>query len=573
MKIPKTPQRVPATTGPTTTTPTAAQPAKLEPKRTEQKTKSAPSVADVYGADNKTAKLPPQQAASGVQHKPQQGGSEVATLQAQAFGAGVVDDRLRAPWSERAQQIAGAALEHVKAAGLEGDAAVTAAAQLILATPEAKGARISLCIRDLNKPDSSVFTRNPDMALNPASNSKLATASFALGVLGPDHVFETPFKTDAQGNLYVQGCFDPSISSKDLLEVARQIKSSGVDRIDGDIVLDNSRLVGDRTPAHFEEYGDQDWEYLCRPECLSVDRNLLRIEVAPGAQPGQPALASASQSAFELRCAVVTKDAGAQFQVGCDEQDVDGKLIRNTEGQAIVDIWGDIAADYKKGKQLLMKSPDPVASFGDRIAWALAQAGVEFGGTQRSAATPETASTLTVHRSPPLDELLADSIACSNAFDHEMYCLAAASALTKDSVTSVSGAVDQLNSFLADELKLTDFRMENASGIGNANRLSGNDMVDMLANSKADARYGCLLDSLARPGERGTLRTRMLGSDAEGRLRAKTGTLKQAVALSGSAVDVNGSERAFSCLINDYKKGRKGARAVLDALGLVLCAV
>ncbi len=95
-------------------------------------------------------------------------------------------------------------------------------------------------------------------------------------------------------------------------------------------------------------------------------------------------------------------------------------------------------------------------------------------------------------------------------------------------------------------------------------------MVGILSNARVDPQYSCLLESLARPGEAGTLRKRMLGGKAEGRLRAKTGTLKSAVALSGTAIDENGVEHAFSCLINGYKKGRSGARAILDALGTVL---
>lgn len=478
---------------------------------------------------------------------------------------------VHAAWSARAKEMASHAL--AKTSGLTGNAAIAAAVDSLLTMPEAKDARISLCIQDLAPSGSAIKSHQPHLPLNPASNSKLATASFALGVLGPDYVFETSIKQDNTGNLYVVGGFDPSLSAQDLLHMAQQLKAKGFEQIQGDLVLDNSRLVGDRNPAHFEEFGDQDWDYLARPEALSVDKNLVQIEVLPNSQPGLPAQLKASQSAFQLLCNVTTREAGQPFKIGCDEQDVAGVLVRNSNNQAIIDVWGDIAADYNKGKKLVMKSPDPNASFGDRMAWALREAGIQFTGNIRSGETPNDATTLHTHQSKPLGELVKVSVATSNAFDHEMYSLAAASALSPDGKTSIFGAMNQLNHFLEKELHLSDFHMNNASGIGEANLLSGQNMVDLLRNAKANPRYSVLLDSLAQPGERGTLRTRMLNTPAEGRLHAKTGTLKSSVALSGYVRTDQGAERAFSCLINDYKQGRSGARATLDALGIILSSV
>lgn len=106
------------------------------------------------------------------------------------------------------------------AAGKQGDAAVRAALDRLLQAPEVSGARVALAVSELSGA-SSILRRGADRILNPASNSKLVTASFVLSVLGPEFRFQTPWMVDAQGRLHLVGSFDPSITSEALLEAAR----------------------------------------------------------------------------------------------------------------------------------------------------------------------------------------------------------------------------------------------------------------------------------------------------------------------------------------------------------------
>ncbi len=483
---------------------------------------------------------------------------------------GTTTPRIKAPWTARSEEMAATALQ--AAGGKTGDARLAAAMGALLAMPEVKNARVSLHVQRLDGTGTVPFTHNTELPLNPASNSKLATATYALGVLGPDHRFATAVLQDGAGNVYLKGGFDPSLTSGGLLELARALRASGVKEVSGDLCLDNSRLTGNRRPRHFEEFGDEDWDYLANPEALSVDKNLLELTVRPGRRPGDAAGLESPVRCFELRGAVTTVGPGEQFKVGCDEQDVGGALVRNPRGQAVIDVKGTIAADYLKGKSLVMKSPAPVESTADRVAAAFAQAGITLRGNVRVADAPAGAKVLHTHQSAPLKDLVRTSIATSNAFDHEMYCLAASAAQSPDGTTSIASATARMTHFLASVVGLEDFRMDNASGLGDANRLSGGDMVALLRNAKDNPRCAPLLDGLARPGGSGTLKTRMLDSPAEGHLRAKTGTLRNAVALSGTLDD----RLAFSILVNgqgDDALPRTAARAFVDAAGMVLASV
>ena len=528
----------------------------LKPVTTRPTPSAAPAVEVKRGLID-TLKPPPPKAAAPATFSATQG----------------PDTRPRAPWAGRAQLLASRALDAAK--GATGDAAIRKAVEALAADPSIAGAKLSVSVGALNG-GPVIAARGAGDDLNPASNSKLATATFAMAVLGANHRFETPFQLDGAGNLCVVGNFDPSLNPERLLEAAKALKASGVSSVAG-ITLDNSALVGSRTPAHFEEAGDADWDFLAPPEALSVDKNLVWLEVKPGEQAGDAGRIRVDQGAFEIRDGVTTLPAQSEFHLRVDEQDVKGTLVRNAKGQAIIEVTGDIASSYTKGKALKMKSPDPVASFADKLTAALRQAGIEVQGPVVSGKAPADARTVFTSRSAPLQELLKTSIAESNAFDHEMYALAAARAQRKSPTISIDGATAELGKFLQREVGLESFRFDNASGIGNANRLSSDDVLKILRKDAQDPRFRPIFEGLARPGQPGsTLGTRMLGTPAEGSLRAKTGTLGRIVALSGVVGFDGPRPLGFSVLLNGLEKGAPGretGRAFVDAMGIVLATL
>jgi D-alanyl-D-alanine carboxypeptidase/D-alanyl-D-alanine-endopeptidase (penicillin-binding protein 4) len=76
-------------------------------------------------------------------------------------------------------------------------------------------------------------------------------------------------------------------------------------------------------------------------------------------------------------------------------------------------------------------------------------------------------------------------------------------------------------------------------------------------------------DSLPVAGGDGTLATRMKRTPAEGRLRAKTGTLALVNALAGYVTTSRGERLALAALANEHVQPNE-ALAALDALGTLL---
>lgn len=94
-----------------------------------------------------------------------------------------------------------------------------------------------------------VFSSRAARALAPASTEKLAVAFTALRLLGADYRFSTDVMGDGElvgrawrGDLYLVGGGDPTLTLADVEALARDLARSGVRRVSGAVVGDESRF-------------------------------------------------------------------------------------------------------------------------------------------------------------------------------------------------------------------------------------------------------------------------------------------------------------------------------------------
>ncbi|MCL6732565.1 D-alanyl-D-alanine carboxypeptidase/D-alanyl-D-alanine endopeptidase [Streptomyces neyagawaensis] len=111
------------------------------------------------------------------------------------------------------------------------------------------GGNVSGVVLDAES-DSTVWDHNGATALMPASNTKLATATAALTVLGPNHRFKTKV-VYGDGTLTLVGGGDRTLTTADLAAMAKDavagLKAAGLTTVK--VAVDDS-LFSDSTQAH-----------------------------------------------------------------------------------------------------------------------------------------------------------------------------------------------------------------------------------------------------------------------------------------------------------------------------------
>jgi D-alanyl-D-alanine carboxypeptidase len=111
---------------------------------------------------------------------------------------------------------------------------------------------------------------------NPASLMKLVTTTAALDLLGPAFTWRTPLFIEGsvrdgvlQGHVYLQGSGDPKMGVEHLWLLMRRLQGWGIQKIQGDIVLDRSAFaLPPHDPASFD--GEPLRPYNAAPDALLI---------------------------------------------------------------------------------------------------------------------------------------------------------------------------------------------------------------------------------------------------------------------------------------------------------------
>jgi D-alanyl-D-alanine carboxypeptidase/D-alanyl-D-alanine-endopeptidase (penicillin-binding protein 4) len=215
---------------------------------------------------------------------------------------------------------------------------------------------------------------------------------------------------------------------------------------------------------------------------------------------------------------------------------------------------------------------DPAAYFGATLKRLLELRGVKVTGRVRRGAVPERATLVAWSESEALGDVVRRLEKLSNNFMAEQVLKTLGAEIRGAPGTWPKG-VAAVQEYLAGVgIAPGTYLMTNGSGLNDANRFSARQTVTLLEamwrRFPLQAEFVASLPVAARDG---TIRWRMEGTPAAGRLRAKTGTLESVASLSGYVETVVGERLAFAVIVNDHE-GRAGAVRGIDELGAALAA-
>jgi len=413
-----------------------------------------------------------------------------------------------------------------------------------------------------------VFSKDADALMNPASNVKLVTAAASLARLGPEYRFDTEFlvepgPTDRVRTLWVRGKGDPSITTERLHAIASDLAHLGLREV-GDLVLDDTWFDAERLAPGFEQE-ISDRAYTAPTGALSLNANAVGIYLRASAPGGRAVVELEPPSDY---FEVVNQAAGASSRARR------ASVASQWTGSAQrITVRGTVPVS---GEWAVWKRIDnPPLYFGSTFRKVLEMHGIHVRGKVKLGVVPERARLLYVAQSETFDLVLKRMNKFSSNFVAEQL-LKTLGAEVKGAPGTTANGVAVAEEFLEREVGIPrgSYILRNGSGLNDTNRFTPRQLAQLLKvmwdRFPLAPEY---LSSVGIAGKDGTLRYRFEGSEAVGRLRAKTGTLENVSALSGYVQSVGGERFAFSVIVNDHTGRSAPVVQGIDAIGAAVAAV
>jgi len=399
--------------------------------------------------------------------------------------------------------------------------------------------------------------------LNPASNAKVVTAAAALAMLHGDHRYQTTLSGTTKsgavtGNLLLRGHGDPSLETEDLYGLALELRTRGIRRIDGDVVVDQKFHDDQPVPPAFEQKPSE-WATFRAPiSAVAVNENTITLVVKPSHEAGGTAqVAFEPQGFVDFEGTVKTTDAGSDNVI----------LALAPSGQRLAAKVAGTISTTSKVVRYTRRVDDPSLLAGFVFKDALEQVGIKVNG-HVTAGTSKANNVIVVHESAPLSQLLYSVGKNSDNFYAEMIFKSISGELHNKPAKSADSA-EIITKWLEKQgLMEQGVVIKNGSGLYDANRLTPHLVVSLLRTVYRDPTIAPeYVSQLAIGGVDGTLHKRFGNRAAHRAIRAKTGTLDDVIALSGYVIGPPGkSPIAFSVLCNHVAGKGGAAREGIDAL-------
>lgn len=433
----------------------------------------------------------------------------------------------------------------------------------LLAGKALASSRTSVYVLDAETGES-LYARNPDLPLKPASNMKLVTAAAGIALLKPEYQFRTVFHAARQpdaagvirGDFYIKGGGSPGLVGEHWWMIARRIRALGVKRIEGDLVGDDTFFDdlhrGPRWPSPAV-----DNPYNAPVGALSCFYNAVSVTVRPTAAGEPPAVfLEPFESFFKVVNRAVTAGSGVHLSV---DRRWDGKRNEILVGGRI----GTYSEPYTAYRSVEEPTLYTLAAFRE----AAAKEGIEITGSDRRGTVPPGTPVLYTHMSQSLAELVHDMNKNSNNFMAESILKTIGAEMSEPPGTSAKGSAAVMSYLQRIGVDTKGIVIADGSGLSADNRLTARALARLLLATHQDFHAAPeFLASLPVGGIDGTLDRRMHQSPATRNIRAKTGRINGVTTLSGYAWNKDGRLVVFSILVNDVGSQEWAATHLIDEL-------
>lgn len=409
------------------------------------------------------------------------------------------------------------------------------------------------------------YRLNDNKNFNPASMEKLITSSAALDYLGNSFTYSTKLYLDGKilpngeyrGNIYIRGSGDPSISKTfdiDPLKVlgkwAKELDSMGISKIKGNIIGDD-RYFDKMYYAPGWNWDDLVYPYAAQVSALSINDNKIDISIFQGDTIGDPAKVQIYPQTSYVR--IINNIKTVQ---GNQPTFVNSRRELKTN---FIELEGLISFDStKKNKYDLSVTIDnPTLYFLSLFKDVLEKNRIRVEGSifdindwMEKVKYPSL-QLATEWESPQIKNILKVVNKQSLNLGSEMILKTLAKETTGEG--SFQNGTDQVQKFLNKAGISTDnIRIADGSGLSRQNLNSPKNFISLLSYIYRSKMKDDILNTLAEPGETGTLQRRMKMTRAEKHVIAKTGSMNYVNNICGYVTTRDGEPLAFVIMVQNF---------------------
>ena len=425
-----------------------------------------------------------------------------------------------------------------------------------------------------------LYRHNENKLLIPASNMKLFTTATALVRFGPNFKYKTRLYYDGtlsygtlNGNLIIRGSGDPTISGRyngnnitgTFQEWADSLKAMGITEITGDIIGDDD-YFDDVGMGYGWSWDDEPYYYSAHTSGLSFNDNTVDVRIAPGEKVGDKAIIELDPPTKYVTIINNIKTTKADSTLYYDfSRSPDGNIFR---------FWGKFPIS-RKAKTDWISVRNPTLYTATVVKETLESAGISVGGKAKdvddisSKPDYDKLQTVAVYSSPPMSRMIRTVNKSSQNFYAEQLLKTIGKEYNHEG--SASAGVKSVKSLLSGiGIDANGIKIVDGSGLSRMNIVTTRQVATLLRYMRGHKYFDSYYESLPIAGVDGTIRHRMIGTNAQRNLRAKTGYVSYVRALSGYVTTTEGEDIIFSFIVNHYDVPTSMANELQNRIGVIL---
>lgn len=434
-----------------------------------------------------------------------------------------------------------------------------------------KTASVGFCMIPLDGEPSAAKGYRMDTGLVPASTMKAITTATANEVLGPEFRFKTEIQLAGKlaedgtltGDVVIRGGGDPTLGdsgiANDFSKWESALREAGVKKVEGSIVGDASLFGTQMVPDSWQR--NDIGNYYGAGACgLTFHQNLFYCSfrtpkvggIAPfvGTDPKLP------EVEFFNEMRVGSSGSGDQGYIyGVPYAKV--YYLRGTvpAGSGSFTIKGSI--------------PDPAFFCARAFTKYLNENGIEVSGeptTDRllghEGKTLSARKVISEQESDTLASLMVLTNQKSNNLRAE--CMHRMVGVEKEGKGTTKAASEAVTDFWGDKgVDMSGYYMADGCGLSRANSVTARQMAGILYHAAKGEHFESFRKSLPVAGQSGTLRSIGRGTSAEGRVRAKSGTIDRVKCYAGYVTARSGKVYSFAIFVNNYEGYSSQAKSAI----------